>query len=76
MQLASLASALGTSRLGSGHVSPRPWASTYTRLVDHMKVLYSTPFPPRGLSSEPSMDVGALGWPPGAPPGPPRYCSG
>ena len=30
-----------------------------------------TLYPPRGLSSEPSMAVGALGRPPGAPPGPP-----
>ena len=30
-----------------------------------------TLYPTRGLSSEPSMDVGALGRPPGAPPGPP-----
>ena len=30
-----------------------------------------TPFPPRETSSEPSMAVGALGRPPGAPPGPP-----
>ena len=30
-----------------------------------------TPFPPQGSSSEPSMAVGALGRPPGAPPGPP-----
>ena len=30
-----------------------------------------TLYPTRGLSSEPSMAVGALGRPPGAPPGPP-----
>jgi len=30
-----------------------------------------TPFPRRETSSEPSMAVGALGRPPGAPPGPP-----
>jgi len=36
-----------------------------------MRAVTLTPFPPRGSSSEPSMAIGALGRPPGAPPGPP-----
>ena len=39
--------------------------------VQNVQFMYLTPFPRRGSSSEPSMAVGALGRPPGAPPGPP-----
>ena len=37
--------------------------------VQNVQFMYLTPFPRRGSSSEPSMAVGALGRPPGAPRG-------
>ena len=56
-------------------VGPRGWAAVLDScrgsLREYMGHDCLTPFPRRGSSSEPSMAVGALGRPLGAPPGPP-----
>ena len=59
------------------HVCDNCWKlfKFHTTLNSVINILL-TPFPRRGSSSEPSMDVGALGRPPGVPPGGGRLYSG